>query len=76
MKVIRGDKEYVSYGSLVPGETFEYEGKILMIIGETDKSTSDITYEAVNLETGVITLAFANGTMVLKTNCEVKVKYQ
>ena len=75
MTIIRSGKTYTSYGSLIPGECFDYEGKIFMVIDETDPDTSDRTYASVNLESGAVTLVFANGTLVLKTGCELKVKY-
>ena len=75
MTIIRSGKTYTSYGSLVPGECFDYEGKIFMVIDETDPDTTERTYGAVSLENGSVTFVFANGTLVMKTGCELKVKY-
>ena len=75
MTIIRSDKTYTPYVNLLPGDAFDYEGRIYMVIDEKDPDTSDGTYASVNLKNGVVTFMFANETLILKIGCEVKVKY-
>ena len=71
---VRYDEHIVAYKNLKPGETFIYDDKLHMVIDSTDPSCEDITYASVNLETGKVTYALANGSMVKKADCEVLVK--
>ena len=71
---IRYDEHLSAYKNLKPGETFIYDNELHMVIDNTDPGADDVTYASVNLETGKITYALANGSMVKKADCEVLVK--
>lgn len=76
MKIVRSGEAYTSYGNLAPGKAFDYEGRIYMVMDETNPDTAEKTYTAINLETGAVTLTFSNNMLVGRISCEVKVKYE
>lgn len=54
-----------------PGDTFIFDSSLYMVIDETDKGAEEKTYASVAIETGRVSYAFANGSVVKRVECEV-----
>lgn len=76
MKIVCSGEAYTAYRNLAPGSAFGYDGRIYMVMDETNPDIPEKTYTAINLETGAVTLTFSNGMLVGRISCEVKVKYE
>lgn len=68
---VKYDELYTAYKNLKPGDTFIFDSSLRMVIDETDKGAEEPTYASVIIETGKVSYALANGSVVKKVECEV-----
>lgn len=63
MTIVRNDKNHFDFGNLENGDVFRYQDDVFMAIKEV-KTKNDGIYNAVDLETGELTLFYADEEVV------------